>query len=49
MTFVVESRTYEFDGNLLVIQKIRSLEEHAERAFTNLLADPVVNPNHVGR
>lgn len=40
--------TYKFDGNLLIIQQVGTLEKYTERAFTNLLSDSVVDTNHIG-
>jgi len=39
--------TYEFDGDLLVVEQVCALEDDAERTFTDLLADPVMHTNNV--
>ena len=39
---------YKFDGDLLVVQKIGSLEDDAKRALANLLADAIVHADDVG-
>ena len=39
--------TYEFDSNLLVIEKVRALEYHTKRTLADLLADTVVYPDNV--
>lgn len=40
--------TYEFDGNLLVVQQVSPLENHTERTLSDLLADTVVNTDDIG-
>ena len=40
--------TYEFDGDLLVVQEVGALENDTKRTFTNFLAHAVVNAHHVG-
>ena len=39
--------TYEFDGNLLVVQKIRSFENDTKRTLSDLLADSVVDTDDI--
>lgn len=41
--------TYEFDGHLLVVQKVGALEDDTERTFTDLLADTIVDTHYVRR
>lgn len=40
--------TYEFDSNLLVVQKIRPLKDDTKGPFTNLFPDSVVDTHYVG-
>lgn len=39
--------TYKLDGDLLVVEKVRALENHAKGTLPNLLSHPVVHPNNV--
>lgn len=41
--------TYEFDSDLLVIEKVRSFEDNAKRPFTNFFAHSIMNADDVGR
>jgi hypothetical protein len=41
--------TYEFDGDLLVVQEVGALENDTERTLSNLLPDPVMDADDVGR
>jgi len=41
--------TYEFNGHLLVVQKVGALEDDTERTLTDLLAYAVVDTYHVRR
>lgn len=41
--------TYEFDGNLLVVQEVGTLKNHTKRALANLLPHPIVDTDDVGR
>jgi hypothetical protein len=45
---ILAKDTYKFDGNLLVVQKIGSFENDAERALSNLLSNAVVDADHIG-
>jgi hypothetical protein len=50
--FIVQLRSFalaglEFYGNLLLVEQIDALENDAKRAFTNLLADFVVDADDV--
>lgn len=42
-----QGRTYEFDRNLLVVEKVGALENDTKGSFTNFLAHSVVNSHHV--
>lgn len=44
-----ETTTYEFDGHLLIVQEICSLEDDTKRPFTDLLSHPIVDTHYVGR
>lgn len=39
--------TYEFDGDLLVVQQVGTLEDDTEGTLANLLADSVVHADDV--
>lgn len=39
----------KLDGNLLLVEQIGALEDDAEAAFANLLADAIVHAYDVGR
>ena len=41
--------THEFDGNLLVIQKVCTLEDDTERTLADFLPHAVVNTHYVRR
>jgi hypothetical protein len=41
--------TNKFNGNLLVVEKVGALEDDAKGAFTNLLANTIVDANDIGR
>ena len=41
--------THEFDGNLLIVEKIGALKDNTKRALSNLLANAVVHSHDVGR
>lgn len=41
--------TYEFDGDLLVVQQICSLEDHTKRSLSNFLPHSVMHTDDVGR
>lgn len=41
--------THEFDSDLLVVEEVRSLEDDAKRAFSNLLSDAVVYTDDIRR
>lgn len=43
----LHNMTYEFDGHLLVVQKVGALEDDTERTFTDLLAHAVVDTHYV--
>lgn len=42
-------RTYEFDGDLLVVEQVSPLKDHTEGALSNFLADAVVHADDVRR
>lgn len=44
-----ECTTYEFDGNLLVVQKVGTLEDNTKGALANLFAHSVVHAHNVRR
>lgn len=39
--------TYKLDGDLLVVQQVRSLKDNAERPLSDLFADAIVHANDV--
>ena len=39
----------ELDGDLLLVEQVGALEDDAERALANLLADAIVDAHDVGR
>lgn len=39
--------TYEFDGDLLVVQQVGTLENNTERTLANLLPHPVMHADDV--
>jgi hypothetical protein len=39
----------ELDGDLLLVEQIGALEDHAKATLANLLPDAVVDAHHVGR
>lgn len=39
--------TYEFDGNLLVVQEVGALKDNTKGAFTDLLAHTIVDTHYV--
>lgn len=41
--------TYKLDCDLLVVQQVGALEQHAEGALANLLSDAIVHAHDVGR
>lgn len=41
-------RTYEFDGNLLVVQQVGTLKDDAKRALAYLFPDSVMNTDDIG-
>lgn len=40
---------FEFDGHLLIVQQIGTLENNTKGTLSDLLADPVVDADDVGR
>lgn len=40
-------QTYEFDGDLLVVQQVGAFEYDTEGALSNLLPDAIVNTNDI--
>jgi hypothetical protein len=40
--------TYKFDGDLLVVQKVCSLENYAEGTLSDFLANSIMNTNDIG-
>lgn len=40
---------YEFDGHLLVVQQIGAFEDDTKRTLSDLLANTIVDANHIGR
>lgn len=40
---------FKFDGDLLVVQQIRSFKDNTKRTLSNLLPDAVVHPDNIGR
>jgi len=38
---------YKFDSDLLVVEQVRALKDHAERTLSNFLAHPVVYADDV--
>jgi len=43
------AETYEFDGDLLVVQQICSLEKNAKGTLSYFLADPIMDTNDIRR
>ena len=41
-------RTYEFDGNLLVVEEVGTLKDDTERTLSDLLSHSVVYTDDVG-
>jgi len=41
--------TYEFDGNLLVVQQVCALEYHPKGSLSNLLSDPIMHTDDIRR
>jgi hypothetical protein len=41
--------THKLDGNLLVVEQVGSLKDHAKRALSNLLPDTVMHTDDIGR
>ena len=39
--------TYKLYSDLLIIQEVRTLKYDSKGTFTNLFADPVMNPNYI--
>lgn len=50
LTPLVSNRrlTYKFDGDLLVIQEVCSLEDHTKRTLSDFLTHTVVNADDIG-
>lgn len=42
------SSTHKFDGNLLIVQQIGTLEDDTEGTLSYLLAYSIMNTNNVG-
>jgi len=44
-----DRQTYKLDGDLRVIQKVRSFEDNAETTLSDLLSDAIVHTDNIGR
>jgi hypothetical protein len=40
--------TYEFDGDLLVIQQVCPFKNNPKRTLSDFLADPIMDTNDIG-
>ena len=40
--------TYEFDGDLLVVQQVCSLENYTKRTLSDFLADSIMDTDDIG-
>jgi hypothetical protein len=48
-TTIGDITTYKLDGDLLVVEQVGTLKQHAKGALANFLADTVVHAYDVGR
>ena len=46
-TPVTKKRTYKFDGDLLIVQQIRTFENNAKRTLSNFFPDPIVDTDNI--